>query len=270
MPISYPSKPFLLMALDDYFLDPSQDCLARLFDAVNSIDLSGAPKLTRHEKMVMRCSERKDIFAEKFAQLNSANGNAIVFPITRPQTSHRTTNSGESYSSFEEDFLIRGKERDRNQRPDERMQEREGARSRAHVDYDQNGSAHGHGPDSPSDSSGGAGWTNEENGEFGSRETNGDTGSVSSINGSNTLVGSSRKRRSTDASSSSSHAHSREQLRPGTSNYHYHDAQIRHGVTKDTHFYHAVVPYKDHNIPIKMPLSIFSEEVGDVCLSWPA
>ena len=33
-------QPFLLLALDDYLSDPSQDCLARLFDAVNSMDLS--------------------------------------------------------------------------------------------------------------------------------------------------------------------------------------------------------------------------------------
>ena len=60
-------KPVLLMALDDYYNDPSQDALARLFDAVNSMDISGAPILTRQEKIVMRCSERKDVFAEKFA-----------------------------------------------------------------------------------------------------------------------------------------------------------------------------------------------------------
>ena len=55
------------MALDDYFNDPSQDCLARLFDAVNAMDISLAPTLTRDEKLIMRVSERKDVFAEKFA-----------------------------------------------------------------------------------------------------------------------------------------------------------------------------------------------------------
>ena len=54
------------MALDDYFSNPSQECLARLFDAINAMDISNAPTLTRDEKLTMRVSERKDIFIEKF------------------------------------------------------------------------------------------------------------------------------------------------------------------------------------------------------------
>jgi len=105
-------QPFLLMALDDYFSDPSQDCLARLFDAVNSMDLSGAPILTRHEKLVMRISERKDVFAEKLAhpaprdhqQFWNGSNPSLVH---KAQSQHRSTNSGESYSSFEEGILVR-------------------------------------------------------------------------------------------------------------------------------------------------------------------
>ena len=82
------------MALDDYFSDPSQDCLARLFDAVNAMDISMAPTLTRNEKLVMRVSERKDIFAEKFVEKrpstsNSSNRDTLVI------------HSNESHSSFE-------------------------------------------------------------------------------------------------------------------------------------------------------------------------
>lgn len=108
------SQPFLLMALDDYFSDPSQDCLARLFDAVNSMDLSDAPLLTRHEKLVMRSSERKDIFAEKFTHppprdphqhWNGTSGAKTVLQ-------HKSTHSGESFSSFEEGILIRRKPQD--------------------------------------------------------------------------------------------------------------------------------------------------------------
>ena len=56
----------LLLALEDYFTDPSQECLARLFDAVNAMDISAAPVLTRDEKLIMRVSDRKDVFSEKF------------------------------------------------------------------------------------------------------------------------------------------------------------------------------------------------------------
>src|SRR5467141_2000212 len=98
------TQPYLLLALDDYFSDPSQECLARLFDAVNSMDLSGAPILTRHEKMVMRSSDRKDIFSEKFA---NASTQQVAVPGSsvgskKSVLQHKSTHSNESYSSFEE------------------------------------------------------------------------------------------------------------------------------------------------------------------------
>src|ERR1700683_525988 len=94
-------KPVLLMALDDYYNDPSQDALARLFDAVNSMDISGAPVLSRSEKIVMRSSERKDIFAEKFAPAKDTP------PPRPPKSQHRPTNSQGSHSSFEEGIMMR-------------------------------------------------------------------------------------------------------------------------------------------------------------------
>ncbi|KNZ74933.1 Protein mesA, partial [Termitomyces sp. J132] len=143
-------KPFLLMALDDYFSDPSQDCLARLFDAVNAMDLSGAPLLTRQEKVVMRSSERKDIFSEKLAT-REPNWNGNNPPLgAKSILQHKSTNSGESYL--------------------------------------------------------------------------------------------------------------RTPMLP------YLDLHSRPGLAKDTHFYHTTVAYKDHPIPIKMPLFTFPEEVGDVRL----
>ena len=42
-------KPVLLLALDDNFVNPSQDRLARLFDAVNAMDFSNMLILTRFE-----------------------------------------------------------------------------------------------------------------------------------------------------------------------------------------------------------------------------
>jgi hypothetical protein len=54
------------MALDDYFVLPDVECLARLFDAVNAMDISRAPVLSRDEMLIMRATERKDVFAEKF------------------------------------------------------------------------------------------------------------------------------------------------------------------------------------------------------------
>ena len=42
------------------------------------------------------------------------------------------------------------------------------------------------------------------------------------------------------------------------------DPQMRAGHTKDTHFYQTSIDYKGLQLPIKMPLSTFSEEVGEV------
>jgi hypothetical protein len=254
------------MALDDYFSDPSQDCLARLFDAVNSLDLSPAPLLTRQEKMVMRASERKDIFIEKFSHLgpqqswNSSNPGLGAKSIFQ----HRSTNSGESYSSFEEGILSRHREREKTH-DEPRMRADSGPIALPTQ-------PNTHGQNSPSDSSfslgGSAVWVGDESGlDLVPKDPSGDSSSVVSLVGSNTLVGSStRKRRSTDASSSSSHAQSRDQmLRPPThATQLYYDPHLRSGMAKDTHFYHTSVAYKDHQLPIKMPLSTFPEEVGDV------
>ncbi|KAF8345805.1 stabilization of polarity axis-domain-containing protein, partial [Amanita rubescens] len=43
-------------------------------------------------------------------------------------------------------------------------------------------------------------------------------------------------------------------------------AHFRTAITKDTHFYHTIVAYRDHHLPIKLPLSTFPEEVGDYSL----
>jgi hypothetical protein len=55
-----------VIALEDYFQNPSVEVLARLFDAVNAMDLSSMPTLSRDEKLVLRGSERRDTFVEKF------------------------------------------------------------------------------------------------------------------------------------------------------------------------------------------------------------
>lgn len=250
-------QPFLLLALDDYLLDPSQDCLARLFDAVNSMDLSDAPKLTRHEKLVMRSSERKDIFAEKFSHINSQP--LAPVPGSKSIMQHKSSNSGDSQSSFD-GLLLRGKGKKENQR-----------RDRLDSDPKAPPPQERHNQDSPSDSSfslgGSAVWVGDESAFDLIPKEAGDASSVTSMVTGPTLIGSSRDRRSIDASSSSSLTHGREYNNNKPQNPQL-DFQKRHGVVKDTHFYHTTVPYKDFHLPINMPLSTFPEEVGDVCSSF--
>ncbi|KAF4583378.1 hypothetical protein EYR38_002128 [Pleurotus pulmonarius] len=238
-------KPILLLALDDYFANPSQDHLARLFDAINSMDLSGMPYLTRHEKMIMRTSERKDIFAEKFTH-------TIREPTPGPyKTQHRPTNSGESVSSFEEGILLRGKEQDAPGR-----RERAGTTSSS-----ASSNQHGVPQESPSDSSFSLGgslvWVGEDS--VGSETAAGsvETGSTVSLSTNSSTLVSGRGRRSTDASASSSSS-------SGPSSKLTISAPSP--LTKDTHFFNTTLAYKGIKLPIKLPLATFAEEVGDYSL----
>lgn len=232
------------------------------------MDLSKVPLLTRQEKLVMRSSERKDIFAERFAQSvpSPANGSGRIL--------HKPTDSGGSYSSFEEGLLMRGKDKDRAQTLDGKGKRENGIRARTDTESSATASSvppSNQSQGSPSDSSftlgGSAVWVGNESVLDLAKDGVGDSKSVASLAGSST-VASSRKRRSTGASSSSSQAHSREHhARQINASHSYYDTHLRHAMVKDTHFYHTTVTYRDHPLPIKMPLATFPEEVGDVCQS---
>ncbi|KIK69427.1 hypothetical protein GYMLUDRAFT_35486 [Collybiopsis luxurians FD-317 M1] len=234
-------KPVLLMALDDYLLNPSQDVLARLFDSVNAMDLSAAPVLSRDEKLVMRMSERKDIFAEKHKYLAHTG-----------QT-HRSTDSDGS------------------------IPERRPSNPTPTPDID---ATHNNGPGDVS--FGSAVWVGDDSTLDGSVAGDSDY----TTDGTSTIVGSNRARSSTDASSSSSSSHlnlPRVPMARAGSSYSSYDSNISTQSTKvggrassyigpgsamvqDTHFFNTTVEYNGHKLPIKMPLSTFSEEVGDYSL----
>ncbi|GAA5940474.1 hypothetical protein JCM1841_001028, partial [Sporobolomyces salmonicolor] len=59
-------KPILLLALEDYFSTPSISVLARLYTAINSMETPTLPFLTLNERTILRTSDRKDMFEEKF------------------------------------------------------------------------------------------------------------------------------------------------------------------------------------------------------------
>jgi len=217
----------------------------------------------------MRSSDRKDIFSEKF--VNTPSQQVLAPPPSsnmgrKPLFHHKSTHSSESYSSFEEGFLMKSKDR----HPDD-------TRSRRKEDYPMSlksesdtvatttSATNQHSPEDSSFSLGGSAvWVGDESGLdiTAPKDKSADTNSVGSMVGSGTFTGSSRPRRSTDASSSSSQNY--RHIPPRTP---YSDSHFRHGIVKDTHFYHTTAAYKDHHIPIKMPLSTFPEEVGDVSFS---
>ncbi|KAF7324021.1 hypothetical protein MKEN_00624200 [Mycena kentingensis (nom. inval.)] len=227
------ASPVLPIALD-YFYNPLQDCPAHLFDAVNFMDLSGAPILTRNEKAVMRYAGRKGILAERFPVSGPQNGGAAHAghgnwqPNGKSAMHHRLRQSGESFSSFEDGLLTRKEQRD---------EHATAIAATIRVPYNPNAQLPAHAQSSPSDASfslgGSAVWVNEEtaNGEGRGQ----------------------RQRRF------------RHRRRCAQS-----EAEIGHqgshtcfGVGKDAHFYHTTVVHNDHQLPRKMPLSTFPEDVGE-------
>jgi hypothetical protein len=205
------------------------------------MDLSAAPILTRSEKIIMRNSERKDVFIEKFT---SPRASSEASQHLKGKGNHRPMNSIGSHSSFDEGIMIRTK----NSEEGRGRASSETSTRVASVSSHHNGTQQY----SPSEASsftlgGSAVWVGEE----GTLVDHGSSGSHGSS------VATKGGRKSTDASSSSSHGpHSRPPINAGMSD-------LRLG-TKDTHFYHTTIDYKSHQLPIKMPLFTFPQEVGDV------
>ncbi|KAH9855323.1 spindle pole body interacting protein [Lenzites betulinus] len=248
-------KPVLLLALDDYFMNPSQDCLARLFDAVNEMNFAPMPVLTRYEKLIMRNTERQDILIGRVEESNYPDpGTAMQHPINLPPTNtarpgHKPSNSTDSRISFEDGVHMRSK-RDRDSNT------RNGAESYKSASKMQS-------PTSPSEASfsldGSAVWVGDESG----LDQMGFVATASAASASSSSVSSlaGRGRRSTDASSSSSHARVGESVPSLTG------AGAASAGLKDSHFFHAAINYNEHVLPVKVPLSTFSEEVGEGSLT---
>ena len=239
------------MALDDYFSSPSQDCLARLFDAVNSMDISQAPRLSRYEKLIMRTSERKDLFIEKYEDLLRPKEQALGRANT-----HRNSESIGSHSSFEEGIMIRTRE-----------EKGKGKDSEQRGSVSSTASLQGPAQHSPSDADfsldGSAVWVENHPDQLPHLPSS--MGSTQTAASTRSGTSSVRGRKSTDASSTSS-LHRRED---GTATP---APNAATPVLKDTHFFPATITYNDHQLPIRLPMYTFPEEVGDVrcrvCSNW--
>ncbi|KAF9974181.1 hypothetical protein BGZ73_002465 [Actinomortierella ambigua] len=66
-------KPVLLLALENYFKNPSVEVLKALYESVNSMELN-PPQLSHYERTILRSADGKDLFHEKFlAAAGSSN-----------------------------------------------------------------------------------------------------------------------------------------------------------------------------------------------------
>ncbi|KAI9203833.1 stabilization of polarity axis-domain-containing protein [Polychytrium aggregatum] len=79
-------KPLLIMALEAFFNSPTEDIIAELFTSINNMDLSPMPRLSLIERMIIRNSEDRTLFEEKF---NEAEERTRTLSLPRSQRSDR-------------------------------------------------------------------------------------------------------------------------------------------------------------------------------------
>ena len=119
--------------------------------------------------------------------------------------------------------------------------------------------ARGAGASSPSEASfsldGSAVWVGDESG----LDQMGFVATAASASSSSISSSAARGRRSTDASSSSSHGAFARTAENAPS-----FAGAASAALKDSHFFHTAINYNEHLLPVKVPLSTFAEEVGEV------
>ena len=59
-------QPLLVLALEEYFISPTEITLAHLFTSLNEMDLSQMPSLNYLERTILVASDNKDMFREKY------------------------------------------------------------------------------------------------------------------------------------------------------------------------------------------------------------
>ncbi|KAI8851201.1 docking domain of Afi1 for Arf3 in vesicle trafficking-domain-containing protein [Chytridium lagenaria] len=66
----YVFKPSLLVAMEEYFAsDGDESIIANLYDSLNAMDISLMPRLTLAERNILRASEDRNMFDEKFLEM---------------------------------------------------------------------------------------------------------------------------------------------------------------------------------------------------------
>ncbi|BGP24301.1 hypothetical protein JCM10295v2_003211 [Rhodotorula toruloides] len=261
-------KPALLFALEDYFNNPSLSVLSHLYDSLNSMDTSGLPSLTRDERLVLRNSERKDLFEEKFLAAAAAAADlAEESGGGRAQSPKRRVASGGSALALGDVGPGHGEEVLPSSRPasTEGSEQLRGIPSSDSLASASFGSAH-----SPSVGASAAA-SRDDLPLHGGRSSRANT--INSMDDgrsgwSQTYASAvpppplPNRQSSGAATTKSAESSSRSQASP-TMSHRVGGAGAR---PKDTHFFETKVVYNGISIPVKIPLAIFPSEIGDYSL----
>ena len=172
------------------------------------MEISLAPSLSRYEKLIMRNSDRKDVFAEKF--LRSSTSVAVEHSNNNYYEDESTLVAGSSIRSHS---VLDAPTRIRTDSLSSTISK----------------------PESSESTSSSVVWVGENTPRARKSIDDGSAGSGSRHNGVPTAL------------SSDSHSHT-----------------PRIGTTFDTHFFDTTIMYKKTKLNIRLPLSTFPEEVGDV------
>ncbi|BGP31722.1 hypothetical protein JCM10296v2_003496 [Rhodotorula toruloides] len=259
-------KPALLFALEDYFNSPSRSVLSNLYDSLNSMNTSGLPSLTRDERLVLRNSERKDLFEENFvaaaavaADLDDESGGV--------RSSKRRTASGTGSSASNDAVPGHDEEVLSSSRPalTEGSGQLRGIPSSDSLASASFGSAH-----SPSIGTSAAA-SRDDLSLHGGRSSRANT--INSMDDSRSGWSQTyasavpppllpHRQSSGAATTKSAESSSRSQASPTMS----HRAGGGGARPKDTHFFETKIVYNGISIPVKIPVATFPSEIGDYSL----
>lgn len=276
-------QPLLLLALDEYFTNPSIDPLVRLFDSINSLDLSAMPNFSREEKLILRSFDRPDLFEEKFLSMeidrdrergrsrggSGGSGNGIS-SIANPNSNlaiDQTLKASEANKMLEASLANETSN-------EESIDQDEVVKQQNHKRVDStSGQSINENKDStishpPSSSS--------NNSRIIPRRTSAASLRPSILrkasNASNDQRnnGNGKRPPSPSPSTTLNNARSVSPAHPSFSsslnqNGNVNGGGIRNGqLIRDTHFYDTQLNYGDRSLSLRVPTSLFSEEVGDV------
>ncbi|KAA1094111.1 hypothetical protein PGT21_010064 [Puccinia graminis f. sp. tritici] len=247
-------KPILLLALEDYFVNPSIDCLARLFHAINTMDTSGLPDLTYHERLILRCSERQDMFEEKFTSSSGENRELADGPLSTIASSHSQNNLSLPSSNFPAFYNPQSSTGAKVSFPDSSPGTPLLPSSSSFISFDTR-SIYSNPPHQRTSS---GSYSNAS-----SVESPGKPTSHHAFKGSH-----SRTTSNLGSHLQSSSSQSNQQTPLYTSN----NSTLNHYRTpsqkrpRDTHFFDTKIEYAGKAIPVRIPLQTFPEEVGEYSL----
>lgn len=102
-PFFHVFKPLLLLSLDEYFKSPSIDSLKKLYNSINSIDLSQIPKFSFFERQILSSSSNPDMFIEKFQERQTINSHFTPSP-TSPTSLSSVSSAPNNHINFSSAF----------------------------------------------------------------------------------------------------------------------------------------------------------------------